>query len=340
MMAPGARAVLGIAGVVWIGTTVAWAVTGGGYYWPGWVLLGLVASGLLVGSFLVGRRRTGPRALTVHVALAASAAVVVTGVWVLTGAGYFWPVWVYLGLGIALAVHAWVVPLQVTGRERELQERVTTLTEGRRRALEFQAAELQRVERDLHDGPQARLVSVGMTLGMAEHALPDDPEVARRLLAEARTAVGDALADLRGLVRGILPPVLADRGLEGAVAALALSVPLPVTVDVDLGGATLAPPAESAAYFAVAEALANVVKHSGARTVAIRIGRVGNTISLDVEDDGVGGADPGAGTGLEGIARRLGALDGAIRLTSPPGGPTVVHMEVPCELSSLKTSPS
>ena len=217
---------------------------------------------------------------------------------------------------------------------------MTTLTETRRRALEFQAAELQRVERDLHDGAQARLVSVGMTLGMAERALADDPGEAGRLLAEARATVGDALADLRGLVRGILPPVLADRGLEGAVDALALSVPMAVTVAIDLDGAALSPPAESAAYFAVAEALANVVKHSGARSVAVRIACTDDTVAMEVEDDGVGGADPSVGTGLVGIARRLEALDGSVRLSSPPGGPTVVHMEVPCEPSSLKTLPS
>jgi len=335
-----ARAVLALVATVWLCTTVAWAVTGAGYYWPGWVVLSLVTPVLLGGSVLVARRRSERRALTFQVALSVSVGLVVTGVWALTGGDYFWPVWVYLGLAVALAAHVWVVPLLTPGRERELQEQVTTLTEARRRALEFQAAELQRVERDLHDGAQARLVSVGMTLGMAEITLADDPGEAGRLLAEARATVGDALADLRGLVRGILPPVLADRGLDGAVDALALSVPMPVTVAIDLDGAALSPPAESAAYFAVAEALANVVKHSGARSVAIRIACTDDTVSMEVEDDGVGGADPSVGTGLAGIARRLEALDGSVRLSSPPGGPTVVHMEVPCEPSSLKTSPS
>ena len=161
-----ARAVLALVATVWLCTTVAWAVTGAGYYWPGWVVLSLVTPVLLAGSVLVARRRSERRALTFQVALSVSVGLVVTGVWALTGGDYFWPVWVYLGLAVTLAAHVWVVPLLTPGRERQLQEQVTTLTEARRRALEFQAAELQRVERDLHDGAQARLVSVGMSSGL------------------------------------------------------------------------------------------------------------------------------------------------------------------------------
>ncbi len=221
----------------------------------------------------------------------------------------------------------------------QLRRRVEQLTATRADTIDAQAAELRRIERDLHDGPQARLVSLSMSIGLAEEVLTRDPEAAGRLLAEARESSGRALAELRGLARGIHPPVLAERGLAGAVQALALAVPLKVTVEVDLPGRPEAP-VESAAYFAVAEALANVVKHSRAETASIRLSHHGGSLRMIVGDDGVGGADPARGTGLRGIERRLAAFDGTMTVSSPAGGPTLVTMELPCVLSSPRTSPS
>jgi signal transduction histidine kinase len=261
-------------------------------------------------------------------------------IWLMGGLGYFWPIWPILGLVVAFSTHAWVVPLFSADRERTLEERVDVLTRTRREALDVQEAEMRRVERDLHDGAQAQLVSLGMNLGMADDLLDTDPVEARRLLIEARTGAAAALADLRSLVRGIYPPVLADRGLDGAIQALVLAVPLPVEASIDLPDARLSPPVESAAYFAVAEALTNVVKHSNAKYAWIRVQYGDGTLSAVVGDDGHGGADPNRGTGLQGIARRLSAFDGTLDISSPPGGPTTIRMEVPCELSSPKISPS
>jgi signal transduction histidine kinase len=236
--------------------------------------------------------------------------------------------------------HAWLCcSLLATSEKSRLALRVQQLTESRAEAVDTQAAELRRIERDLHDGAQARLVALGMSLAMAEEQLSRDPDAARALLEEARTASSDALAELRGLVRGIHPPVLADRGLVGAVQALALATALPVQVQADVPD-RLPAPVESAAYFAVAEALTNVLKHAGAEHVEIALAYADERLSMIVRDDGAGGADPQRGTGLRGIERRLGAFDGTLTLTSPVGGPTVLAMVVPCVSFSPKTSPS
>jgi signal transduction histidine kinase len=228
--------------------------------------------------------------------------------------------------------------LAPTERAR-LANRVRQLAETRAETVDTQAAELRRIERDLHDGVQARLVALGMSLGMADELVGEDPHAARELLAEARHRTGQALAELREVVRGIHPPVLADRGLEGAVRALALANPLPTEVEVDIPG-RLPAPVESAAYFAVAETLGNVIKHSQATRSWVRLRYADGRLVMVVGDDGRGGADPGNGTGLLGIRRRLAAFDGTLVVTSPPGGPTIVTMELPCESSSPKTSPS
>ncbi|WP_426511463.1 sensor histidine kinase [Dactylosporangium sp. McL0621] len=220
-----------------------------------------------------------------------------------------------------------------------LAQRVNRLTETRTQVVDAQAAELRRIERDLHDGAQARIVALGMSLGMAEDIVLHDPAAAQRLIAEAREASGLALAELRHLVRGIHPPVLAERGLVGGLRALALTLPLPVVVEGDLPGRPEAP-VESALYFAVAEALANVVKHSGAGAAWVSLSYLGGFLYCSVSDDGVGGAAPRAGSGLAGVERRLAVFDGVLRVDSPPGGPTVLTMELPCVLSSPKISPS
>ncbi|MWA06198.1 sensor histidine kinase [Actinomadura sp. LD22] len=230
-----------------------------------------------------------------------------------------------------------------------LAARVEQLAESRSETVDASAAELRRIERDLHDGAQARLVALSMSIGLAEEMMKHDPEMAAKLLAEARESSGTALTELRDLVRGIHPPVLAERGLDGAVRALALTLPLPVEVRIDLSGrpgggpagrGRLEAPVESAAYFAVAEMLANVVKHSRARRAWLQIEHSGDRLIMIIGDDGTGGADPAAGSGMGGIERRLAAFDGTMAVTSPPGGPTVVTMELPCALSSPRTSPS
>jgi signal transduction histidine kinase len=223
--------------------------------------------------------------------------------------------------------------------KQRLSLRVAQLTESRADTVDTQAAELRRIERDLHDGAQARLVSLGMSLGMAESLLASNPDAAGELLAEAREATGLALSELRDLVRGIHPPVLADRGLDGAVRALALASPLPVEVSIDLPGRPPAP-VESAVYFAVAETLTNAAKHSGATSAWIRVAYTEGSLGVMVGDDGRGGANQAVGGGLHGIERRLAAFDGTMVLASPVGGPTIVTMELPCALSSVKTSPS
>jgi signal transduction histidine kinase len=225
------------------------------------------------------------------------------------------------------------------GRTELLEERVQVLTESRAVSVDHSAAELRRIERDLHDGAQARLVALGMNLGMADDLFASDPEAARRLVAEARATTGAALGDLRSVVRGIHPPVLADRGLVGAIEALALDMAVPVSVRAALSGRPPAP-VESAVYFAVAECLANTGKHSGAAHVWAELSHDGTALRVLVGDDGVGGADPNDGTGMTGVMRRLSAFDGTMRVSSPIGGPTLVTLEVPCALSSPKTTPS
>jgi signal transduction histidine kinase len=245
---------------------------------------------------------------------------------------------------VFLAFAAWLVPRTIgahartllrPGPDPELEGRVQQLTETRGHAIDAATSELRRIERDLHDGAQARLVALGMNLRAVERMLPTSPQAALALVAEARETSSRALSDLRNLVRGIYPPVLADRGLGHAVQALALDTPLPVRVDVDLPG-RLTAPVESACYFAVAEVLANAVRHSGASHVDIRIQHADGILRIQVCDDGIGGADQAKGTGLQGVERRLGTFDGIVAVSSPTGGPTMVAMEVPCALSSPK----
>ncbi len=176
-----------------------------------------------------------------------------------------------------------------------------------------------------------------MTLDAAEEMLDDNPQAARALLAEARESSVKALVELRALVRGVHPPVLADRGLAEAVRALALDQPVRVHFASELGGRPPAP-VEAAAYFAVSELLVNMTKHAHAGQAWVDLRHQGGMLRLGVSDDGSGGADPAQGTGLAGIKRRLAAFDGVLALSSPPGGPTVVNMEIPCALSSPKTS--
>jgi signal transduction histidine kinase len=224
--------------------------------------------------------------------------------------------------------------------QAELALRVRHLSQTRTEALDTGAAEIRRIERDLHDGAQARLVAMGMTLDAAGQILDTNPDAARALLYEARDSSVKALAELRALVRGIHPPVLADRGLTDAVQALTLDTPLRIHLASDLYGGRPPAPVESAAYFAVSELLANVSKHAQARETWIDIRHTDGMLRIGVTDGGHGGADPARGSGLRGIERRLAPFDGILAISSPPGGPTAVTMEIPCELSLPKTSSS
>jgi signal transduction histidine kinase len=255
-----------------------------------------------------------------------------------------WPHVVDLSLGIVLlAFGVWLVPRTIGAhsalaeRNSELVGRVRRLTATRVDAVDTASAELRRVERDLHDGAQARLVALGISLRATERLIRTNPDAAVAMVVAARENSARALADLRALVRGINPPVLAERGLGDAIRALALDCPVATTADIDLPGRVPAP-VEAAAYFAVAEALTNVAKHADARSAYITAEHASGRLRIEVSDDGAGGADPARGTGLRGIERRLGTFDGMLAISSPLGGPTIVVIEVPCALSSPKTS--
>ncbi|MGH8987192.1 MAG: histidine kinase [Acidimicrobiales bacterium] len=329
-----ARRAIGFGIVLGLLLTIVWAVTPVDYYWPGWIWFAVVLPVAFDRSIRRALRTPVRRAVAVHAAVSLVLSAALVAIWLLSNhhhSWYFWPIWPILGLAVVLAAHALFAPSVSRSREGELAERVDVLTRSRKDALDVQAAEMRRVERDLHDGAQARLVSLGMSLGMAQELLDSDPAEARRLLAEAHSAAGDALGDLRALVRGILPPVLADRGLVGAVEALVLKCPVPVEMTTDLSSERLPAPIESAAYFAVAEALTNVIKHSGAHFAWIVMIEAHGVFSMMVGDDGQGGTDPGRGSGLRGIEHRLEAFDGTMQISSPLGGPTVLTMEMPCE---------
>jgi signal transduction histidine kinase len=212
-----------------------------------------------------------------------------------------------------------------------LTQQVSHLATTRADTVDARAAELRRIERDLHDGAQARLVSLAMSLGMAEEEFSEHPETAKKLVAEARDSASKALGELRDLVRGIHPPVLADRGLAGGIEALALASPLPVEVDINLDG-RLPPPLESALYFVAAEALTNIARHADATWAFVRLWRDDQQmLRMLVHDDGHGGADPARGSGLRGIQHRMAAFDGRLTVSSPEGGPTELFVELRCQ---------
>jgi signal transduction histidine kinase len=243
--------------------------------------------------------------------------------------------------GVAfIAGGVWLVPRVAPGLlryvgvagYRDLAQRIQRLTETRAVAVDTAAADLRRLERDLHDGAQARLVALGMHLRAVEKLIPTNPDAALALVAEARDTSARALTELRELVRGVHPPVLADRGLADAIRALALDSPMRVQADIDLPG-RLPAPIETACYFAVAEVLTNAAKHSGARAARVSAEHHDGVLRIVVTDFGLGGADASAGTGLAGVERRLATFDGLLAVSSPPGGPTMVVIEVPCALS-------
>ncbi|MBB4921642.1 sensor histidine kinase [Kitasatospora kifunensis] len=219
-----------------------------------------------------------------------------------------------------------------------LAERVSTLDRTRTGAIDAHGNELRRIERDLHDGTQARLVSLAMQLGLAERTLSADPAAVGPLLTRAREGAEEAMAELRDVLRSVYPPILADRGLAGAVSAVVARCPVPATVELGELGQPGGPgglgdvPAqiEVAVYFAITEALTNVAKHAHAGSVSVTLARAGGTLRAEITDDGRGGAAEGGGTGLRGMRQRIEAVDGVLRVQSPAGGPTVITVECPC----------
>ncbi len=322
---------IAITALICVLMAVIWAGSGFGYFWPAWVWTGIAIP--LALHVVIDRARRAPavqgRSVRVHAEVIAVIVGYLVCVWALAGFGPFWPFWPALGLSIPLSIHALIVYRDRLNpaRERELTERVDELTRTRRGALDVQAAELRRIERDLHDGAQARLVSLSMLVGRAEDQLADRPEVAA-LVRRAREEAGAAIGELRDLARGIAPPVLADRGLSAAVQALGVRAPMPVEVEVP-DERRPPPVVETAAYFVVAEALTNVAKHAGGAPARVVVTRDARSLVVEISDSGPGGADPRGG-GLTGLRHRVEAIDGTLRVDSPAGGPTTIRAELPC----------
>ncbi|MFJ4201968.1 sensor histidine kinase [Streptomyces sviceus] len=233
-------------------------------------------------------------------------------------------------LGVVAGARAGLTRLLIASRDSELDARVVELSRSRMRLVDAFEAERRRIERDLHDGAQQRLVALTMSLGLARLDAPSGPLADQ--LARAHDEAGKALAELRELIQGIHPKVLADYGLSAAVADAADRSVVPVDVDLSVPG-RLDQAVEAAAYFVVCEALANVAKHSGAGRAEVRGGHSRGRLLLEVRDDGRGGADASAGSGLTGLADRVSVLDGRLSLSSPPGGPTLLRVEFPCEVT-------
>lgn len=318
--------------VAGLAATAVWGLTGAqGTYWPVWVWLGTGAPVAAAAALRVAWRvQAGPaRWASAHAGVAAVAATLLALVWLLTGGG-FWLAWVLFGMGLAVCVHTLLAfgdRLPPRPREKVLSARVDELVRTRRAALDDEANALARIERDLHDGAQARLVALSLQLGRAETRLAGDPETAE-LVRAARLEASAAIAELRDLARGIAPPMLQERGLVAAIDALAHRSPLTVSVTGSVEGRP--PPAtERAAYFVAAEALTNVAKHAPDAHATVSVFASDGALWVDVTDDGPGGADPG-GSGLAGLRRRVEALDGRLTVAEREPTGTRVRAELPC----------
>jgi signal transduction histidine kinase len=318
-----------VSGILATAMTLLWAATGAGYFWPMWVWLALaIPFGLhaaLFGAKQVKSRRA--RAIATHGAISGVISIALILIWAFSGFGFPWPLIPITVLAALLGLHAALAGIFWRPDEEELVERVDTLERTRRGALDVQSSELRRIERDLHDGAQARLVALTMQLGRAEARLEGHPEAAE-LVREARGEASAAIAELRDLARGIAPPVLADRGLPAAVEALAARAPIKTSVDAQVDHRP-PPVVETAAYFVVAESITNAAKHAGSEAralVTIRDGQ--HALDIEIADNGTGGANP-AGSGLTGLRHRVEALDGTLAVTSPEGGGTTIHARLP-----------
>jgi len=220
--------------------------------------------------------------------------------------------------------------LLCTSESRELRRQVEALKQSRSDVLDVEASELHRIERDLHDGAQQRLVMLTIDLGLASERVDTDPAAAKQLILDGQAQARQALAEIRALVRGIAPSILLDRGLVPALESIVGRGPVPTVVLSELAsGERLAPAVERTAYFVVTEALANVAKHSGAQRCEVRCRREGTRLVVEVWDDGHGGARVEAGGGLAGLTSRIAGVDGAFTVSSPAGGPTLVRAEIP-----------
>lgn len=313
-----------------------WALDGQGYLWPAWAWLGLGVLVLL--DYTAGWAWRHPPGAVRRVAcvwtLVGVAAVILVATWLLTwllaGVHGFWPAWALLGLATAGSSYS-LIALQdrvlVARGRRALRARIDLLTRTRRQAVDAQAAELRRIERDLHDGAQARLVALTLQLGRAEMRVHDQPEV-RRLIHDAQREARHAIGELRDLARGIVPPLLADRGLVAAVESLAARYGIGTSIEADTHR-SLAPAVESAAFFVIAEALTNTAKHAAAQRSWVTMRDEHRALVVVVGDDGSGGANA-SGSGLAGLRARVEALDGSLRLESPAGAGTVVEVTLPC----------
>jgi signal transduction histidine kinase len=234
----------------------------------------------------------------------------------------------YLTAGIAALDARAAASLLGPSRAEELEHRVEHLTQTRAGVVDAADAERRRLERNLHDGTQQRLVSLAMNLGMAR-VQAETAEEAQEAIAEAHEEAKAALAELRNLIRGLHPPVLEDRGLDAALSGVAARMPIPVRLTVNVPRRT-APTIEAVAYFVVSEGLANITKHAQATQADVFVQQDGDRLHIIVTDDGVGGADPARGTGLAGLARRAESVDGTLEIASPPGGPTLLTVDLPC----------
>jgi signal transduction histidine kinase len=314
-----------------------WAIGGQGYFWPAWAWLGL--GDLVLLDFVAGwawRQPPGPvRRVACVWALGGAAAVILVFTWLLTwllaGVETFWPAWALLGLATSGSAYSLVAlhdRVLVAHGRRALRARIDMLTRTRRQAVDAQAAELRRIERDLHDGAQARLVALTLQLGRAELRVQDQPEL-RGLILDAQREAHHAIAELRDLARGIVPPLLADRGLVAAVESLAARYGLGTSIVLDTHRC-LAPAVESAAYFVIAEALTNTAKHARARHSWVVLRDEPRALAVIVGDDGCGGADAQEGSGLAGLRARVEALDGSLAVQSAAEVGTLLEVRLPC----------
>lgn len=243
------------------------------------------------------------------------------------------PVWLTMSRGLLILHRAVVEGLLCTSERDQLKQRVASLRDSRSAMLQVEASELRRIERDLHDGAQQRLVMLAIDLSLAADKVDSDPTGAKALMSDAREQARQALAELRDLVRGSAPAILLDRGLVAALGSVAGRCPVPTIVESTLPPGERQPHAvERAAYFVVAEALTNVAKHAQATRCEIRCSRTGDRLIVEVWDDGKGGANAAPGGGLAGLRDRVEALDGLLRIDSPEGGPTLLHAELPTGL--------
>jgi signal transduction histidine kinase len=313
-----------------------WALDGQGYLWPAWAWLGLGVIVLLDWSAAwAWRRAPGPERRVACVwTLVGAGAVILVFTWLLTwllaGVQRFWPAWALLGLatvGMAYSLFSLHDRILVARGRRALRARVELLTRTRREAVDAQADELRRIERDLHDGAQARLVALTLSLGRAELRAQPHPEL-QALIREAQEEARRAIAELRDLARGIVPPLLAERGLVTAVESLAGRYGLGTAIDAR-GCSVLSPSVSSAAYFVIAEALTNSAKHAGDCQTWVRLRGGRRFLVVVVGDDGCGGADT-SGSGIAGLRARVEALDGRLRVMSRPGRGTVLEARLPC----------